>query len=95
MLEMFIVAPLSEPPSSSTTGAPTVEGPLQIEVDIKRGPTSTTTALEAMPAQITPVGMIYMSMTSIQTLAQRKAHTESQLTQLLQHIQSGVRQAIS
>lgn len=87
MSELFTVA--------STIATPIAKGPSQIEAGLKRGPTTTTTALEVVPVQTPPVSMIYISATSIHALAQRKARTESQLTYLLQQICPWVCQAIS
>lgn len=44
--EIFIRVPPPKPPSSTTIVALTTEGPLQIETDMDRGPTTTTTAPE-------------------------------------------------
>lgn len=77
MLEMFAIVPPSKPPPTPTTIEPTAEGHPQTKVDTKRGPTTITTAPEAVPVSTTLTGMVYVSMTSIQAMVQRKARTES------------------
>lgn len=98
MLEMFVMVPLFEPPSTSTastTTATTAERPPQTEDDIENGPTTATSSPEAMHTLSTLASMVYIAAVSIQAMAQRLAYTQSQLTQLLGQIRSWVRQAIS
>lgn len=66
MLEMFAIAPLFEPPSSSTTVAPTTEGPLQTEADRERGLLLLLQQHQKLHSVFT-IGMVYMSMTSIRS----------------------------
>lgn len=61
---------------------------------MERGPNTTTSALEATPTSTTPDDMVYVSAMSIKDMAQRLAHSESQLTQLLQQIRPWVFWAI-
>lgn len=73
MPEIFTTVPPPEPLSSTTTA----EGPTQIETDMKRGPTTTTAAPEAVPSPATPAGIVYVSTTCTQAMVQRQARTES------------------
>lgn len=49
MLEMFAVAPSSEPPSTTVAATATDERPPQAQADMERGPINTTFILEPLP----------------------------------------------
>lgn len=92
MLVMFSRAPLPESSEIETTTAAvtTVERPSKYEKDKKRGPTIVAPTPEAITSQATTVGMMSMSTTFIQAVAQSLAHSEAQLTQLIQQIRPWV-----
>lgn len=63
MLEMFATVPPLEPSCSTIAMTPTVERPLQSEVDLERGSTTTASTQEVVPTPTTLVVMVYLSMT--------------------------------
>lgn len=61
----------------------------------ERGPTVDALTLEAITLQAITAGIIFVSATTLHTMAQRLSHAEELLTQLFQWITPWVLQAIS
>lgn len=79
----------------TTTTATTEERPPQPEVVIEKGPTTVSITPKATTPQPSIIGIVYVSVASVQGIVQQLSRAEAQLSQLIQQLRPWVRWVIA